>query len=135
MKFQAISLLLLCSAGCKKEEAQQAEKVKVNVGATPPSQPLEAPTGFDVRVIQMQITADGFAPDKLSVKKQEPLKLVVTRTTDETCATEFLIEGTVIKVALPLNKPVEIAWTPTKTGSLKYGCAMEYMVGGVLLVE
>jgi plastocyanin domain-containing protein len=120
---------------CKKPEAVQAEKVKVNVGATPPSEPLEAPTGFEPRQVKMQLTADGFAPDKINVKKDEPLKLLVTRTTDETCATELLIDGTDINVPLPLNKPVEIAFTPKKTGNVKFGCAMEKMVGGVLIVE
>jgi len=38
-------------------------------------------------------------------------------------------------VPLPLNKAVEVAWTPTKAGKVKFGCAMDMMVSGVLLVE
>jgi plastocyanin domain-containing protein len=83
----------------------------------------------------MEVTADGFKPDNLSLKANQPVKFVVKRTSDETCATDLLIEGTDIKVALPLNTAVEVAWTPTKAGKVKFGCAMDFMVSGVLVVE
>ncbi len=87
------------------------------------------------RLITMQVTEDGFVPDSLKLRANEPVKLLVTRTTDATCATELVIDGTDIKVALPLGKQVEVAWTPRKAGSVKFGCAMDMMVSGVLLVE
>ena len=34
----------------------------------------------------------------------------------------------------PANS-VEVTWTPTKAGKVKFGCAMDMMIGGVLLVE
>ena len=114
-------LLSFAFASCKKEEA------------TPQVAP--APRAAGPRTIAMEVTGDGFVPANLTVKSGEPLKLVVTRKTDETCATDLLIDGTDIKVALPLDKPVEVAWTPTRAGKVKFGCAMDMMVGGVLLVE
>ena len=87
------------------------------------------------RTIALEVTGDGFVPANVNVKAGEAVKLVVTRKTDETCATELLIEGTDIKQELPLNKPVEIAWTPTKPGKVKFGCAMDMMVSGMLIVE
>lgn len=87
------------------------------------------------RTVEISVTENGFQPSPISVKKGEPLKLVVTRKTDETCATELVIKDYGIDKQLPLNKPVEIAFTPTKSGELKYGCAMGMMVRGVLLVE
>jgi plastocyanin domain-containing protein len=83
----------------------------------------------------MEVTGDGFVPSNVTLKAGEAVTFVVTRKTDETCATDLLIDGTDIKVALPLDKPVEIAWTPTKAGKVKFGCAMDMMIGGVLLVE
>ena len=85
--------------------------------------------------IAMEVTGDGFVPANVTLKAGQPVIFVITRKTDETCATDLLIEGTDIKTPLPLNKPVEVAWTPTKTGKVKFGCAMDMMVGGVLLVE
>jgi len=40
-----------------------------------------------------------------------------------------------IKATLPLNKPVTVNFTPKKAGELKYGCAMNKMIGGVLSVQ
>lgn len=111
------------SAGCTKDEAATARAEKTAVKPATP------------RVIALEVTADGFSPDNIALKANEPVKFVVTRKTDETCATDLLIDGTDIKVPLPLNSAVEVAWTPTKAGKVKFGCAMDYMVGGMLVVE
>lgn len=94
-----------------------------------------APTASGRQVIELTVTADGFVPADVKVRKDQPVTLHITRLTDQTCATEVLISGTDINVPLPLNQPVDIAYTPTKTGTVKYGCAMNMMVSGVLTVE
>jgi plastocyanin domain-containing protein len=86
------------------------------------------------RTIEMSVTAKGFEPVKVTVKKGEPLHLVVTRKVEATCATEIEIKDAGIREKLPLNKPVAIEFTPQKTGELRYACGMG-MLGGVLLVE
>jgi plastocyanin domain-containing protein len=121
--------ILTLLAGCKKDMAPPAAAVAVKRPADAP-QPAGGP-----RVVPMEVTADGFVPANVSLKANEPVILRVTRRTDETCATELLIDGTDINVKLPLNAAVDVAWTPTKTGSVKFGCAMDKMVGGLLLVE
>ncbi len=123
LRFALVAVLSL--AGCKKDEAPPT--------TPPPATPPAAKAA--PRVIELKVTEDGFQPANLTVKKDQPLKLLVTRVTDATCATELLIEGTDIDVKLPLNAPAEIAWTPTTAGKVKFGCAMDKMVGGILLVE
>jgi plastocyanin domain-containing protein len=131
----------LALVGCKKEEAARPpEPVKAVEAPKPVEPPKEAevakaaaPTAG--RRIDMEVTNDGFQPGNVTLKANEPVTFVVTRKTDSTCATDLLIDGTDIKKALPLNQPVEIAWTPTKAGKVKFGCAMDMMIGGVLLVE
>ncbi len=114
--FLASALLVV---GCKNEKAP--------VAVAPP------PSGD--RVIELKVTEDGFEPSPITVKQGEPLVLKVTRITDKTCATEILIDGTGINVPLPLMQPVEVRYTPSKSGQIRYGCAMGMMVSGVLLVE
>ena len=87
------------------------------------------------RQVELKVSEEGFEPASVSVKKGEPLLLKVTRTTDRTCANEILIEGTDINVPLPLNQTVEVRYTPSKTGQIRYGCGMGMMVSGVLRVE
>jgi len=86
------------------------------------------------RKIEMSVTDDGFVPDNVKVKKGEPLQLVITRKTDRTCATEIVIKDYGINTKLPLNKPVTVSFTPTKSGNVRYACGMD-MIAGVLVVE
>lgn len=125
---------------CKKEEPAAAPKPSPAPAAAPaaptPAPEAAAPAAAAApRVITMEVTGDGFVPANLTVKAGEPVKFVVTRKTDETCALDLLIEGTDIKAPLPLNQAVEVAWTPTKAGKVKFGCAMDMMIGGMLVVE
>jgi plastocyanin domain-containing protein len=122
--------------GCKKDPAPaEAPKPAPEVKPVAEVKPAPAPAAAAARVIELKVTAEGFQPGNITLKKDEPVKFVVTRVSDETCATELLIADTDIKADLPLNKPVEIAWTPTKAGQVKFGCAMNMMVSGLLLVE
>lgn len=88
----------------------------------------------EVKAIQMSVTEKGFEPTLVTVKKGEPVTLVVTRKTDKTCAKEIVIDDEGINEKLPLNQPVTITFTPKKTGEIKYMCGMK-MLGGVLKVE
>jgi plastocyanin domain-containing protein len=86
------------------------------------------------RTVGLSVTEKGFEPTNITVKKGEPLHLVVTRKTDHTCATSIDIKDVGIKKDLPLNQPVAIDFTPEKTGEIRYVCGMG-MIGGVLLVQ
>lgn len=85
--------------------------------------------------VVMTVTDKGFEPQNIRVKKGEPVKLTITRKSDATCATDIVIDEYAIKTPLPLNQPVVVAFTPNKSGKLKYGCAMDKMIGGVISIE
>lgn len=84
--------------------------------------------------VVLSVTDQGFTPSRVKVEKGKPLTLVITRTTEKTCATEIIIPDYGIKRDLPLNEVVTIALTPKKAGEIKYSCAMG-MLGGVLAIE
>ena len=86
------------------------------------------------RTIDLAVTAKGFEPTQIEVKKGEPVHLVVTRKTDATCARELVIQDQGIRKELPLDNPVVIDFTPQKSGEIRYACGMG-MIGGVLLVQ
>ncbi len=94
--------------------------------------PASAPA---VRTLEISVTEDGFEPTPIKVKKDEPLKLVVTRKTQATCAKKLVLDEANVSVDLPLNKPVEVLFTPKKSGRVKYGCQMGKMISGILIVE
>lgn len=85
--------------------------------------------------VALTVTDDGFSPQNLRVHKGQPVVLSITRTSDSTCATDIVIDEYKVNTKLPLNETVKVSFTPTAAGDLKYGCAMQKMVGGVITVE
>jgi hypothetical protein len=89
--------------------------------------------GQEPRTIQLSVTEKGFEPARVKVMVGQPLKLVVTRSTENTCAKEIEIHDANVRADLPLNTPVTLTFTPTADGELKYACRMN-MVTGVIEV-
>jgi plastocyanin domain-containing protein len=95
----------------------------------------ESEPGADTaRTVALAVTAEGFSPSTIRLQRGEAVTLVITRTTDETCAKEIVIPDYAVRKALPLGQPVAIELTPSKTGTVRYTCGMD-MVSGVLVVE
>ena len=86
------------------------------------------------QVVTMEVTSEGFVPAQVKVKANQPVKLLVTRKTDRTCAKAIVIKDFGINKPLPLNQPVEITFTPSKPDQVRYACAMN-MIAGVIIVE
>lgn len=98
-----------------------------SAGAEPPKEVV-------ANKVEMVVTDSGFAPQNITVRKGEPVTLIITRKTNSTCATEIVIDEYAVNTKLPLNQPVTVTFTPTKSGQLKYGCAMNKMIGGVIKI-
>jgi plastocyanin domain-containing protein len=90
--------------------------------------------GAPVQVVEIAVTGKGFVPAAVKVKAGIPVKLVVTRKTERTCATEIVIKDYGVNQPLPLDQAVEVTFTPKKAGSVRYACGMD-MIAGVLTVE
>jgi plastocyanin domain-containing protein len=87
------------------------------------------------RTVEIKVTDDGFQPSPITLTKGQPVLLKVTRTTDATCATDFVLDEHKIHEKLPLNQTVAIRFTPEQTGELKYGCAMDKMISGRFVIQ
>ena len=83
--------------------------------------------------LDVAITEKGFEPNTVEVKKGQPVELVFTRKTDQTCIKEVILDtgASKVKKAVPLNKPVVFKTKFTKAGDLKYVCNMNMFSGTV----
>ena len=113
-----LSLPLHAAAG---EPAQAGMSMSMPMPMPPP-----AP-----QVVEIAVTSAGFVPAHVTVDAGRPVKLVVTRRTDRTCATEIVMKDFGVDRSLPLDRKVEVTVTPAKPGSYRFTCGMG-MVGGVL---
>lgn len=92
-----------------------------------------APAGKTV--VDMEVAEKGFQPKSINVKPGSDVVLRITRKTDVTCSTEIQIPSKKVKVALPLNKSVDIALGKVEKGEIKFGCGMDMMDAGVVTVK
>jgi plastocyanin domain-containing protein len=95
---------------------------------------IAAPAPKREQRVVITVTKSGFEPASVHLKAGQPVRLVVTRTVERTCVTDIVVSEFRIKKPLPLNKPVEVRFTPRKAGTIRYACAMD-MVAGSLIVE
>jgi plastocyanin domain-containing protein len=92
------------------------------------------PEPKDAQVIELTVTSKGFEPSTVTAKSGKPVKLVVTRKTDRTCATEIVMKDFGVNQPLPLDKPVSVVVRPKGPGQYRFACGMD-MVAGVLQVR
>ena len=79
--------------------------------------------------VRITVTKNGYEPFRVKATRGKPLTLVITRTTDETCATEIVIPEVGLAKDLPLGQPVTVTFTPERSGELRYSCAMQMFQG------
>jgi plastocyanin domain-containing protein len=125
-----VTIATLAVFGCKNESSSAGT---AEAPVARPASESEAAKPASNR-IEMAVTADGFVPAAAKVKVGEPVTLVVTRKVERTCATDIVIKDYGINRPLPQNQAVEVTFTPTKAGAIRYACAMD-MIAGQLTAE
>jgi len=95
-----------------------------------------APTGSHDQSVPITVGTAGFEPDRIELKAGIPTRLVFTRTTDATCATEIQVPGFDIgPTSLPLNEPTSIEITPPADGSATFACGMDMVTGTIIVTS
>lgn len=87
-----------------------------------------------VQEATITLTAKGYEPETIRLRRGVPTRLTFIRKFEATCATEVIIEGYDIRRELPLNQPVVIEFTPSRAGVIEYSCSMK-MVGGTISIR
>jgi plastocyanin domain-containing protein len=129
-----LAIVLAAGVGCDNSKKDPAPPAKPTEAVKPAATPVVAGKGGRVEIT---VTEKGYEPEKIAVKKGEPVTLVFTRKTEKTCANEVVMDTGTEKInkPLPLNQPVEFAITFAKSGEIKYGCSMDKMIAGYVTVE
>lgn len=88
-----------------------------------------------VQVLDINVGPGGYEPRDIRLRTGVPARLVFTRTTDETCATQIKVPAFDIgPVDLPLGEPVAVELTPNGVGDFTFTCGMD-MVSGSLMIQ
>lgn len=116
-----LSLLIgtFAAMGCGQKEAAPA--------------PSASASAQGAQRYEVKVGADRYTPDRVEAKSGEPLTLVFTRTTDQGCGQQLVIASENIRKDLPLNKPVEVTFTPKAAGELRFSCGMNMYNGAIVV--
>ena len=85
------------------------------------------------REVHVDVTDAGFDPSDIQVPAGQAVTLVITRKTDQTCATEVVFPSLGQRHSLPLNQPVRIALPASAGGTLSYQCGMNMLSGRITI--
>lgn len=85
--------------------------------------------------IDLSVTENGFEPNSIDVNPGSEVVLKVTRKTDSTCAKQVQIPSMKIKKDLPLNKTISISLGKLEKGEIRFGCGMNMMEAGRIIVR
>ena len=106
-------------------------------GGAKTAQKTEAPApvaATGAQEVHLTVTDAGFEPAEVTIAKDRPIILTVTRKTDQTCAREIVFKDLDLKRDLPLNQEVRIELPARPAGTLNYACGMD-MIKGSLVVQ
>lgn len=116
--FQNGSVLVRLGSG----SSQKSDEVKTAVSAK------------DAQVIRVTQRANGYSPTTLTVKKGQPVKLIVDSQDSYTCAVSFILPKEGIRKTLQPGENV-FEFTPDKAGPLPFSCSMGMYRGVINVVE
>lgn len=113
----------------------RAERERLGLRATsaPPAGRGSMQRTTPVQEARVTVTDASFTPERITLEAGVPARVTFTRTSDKTCATEVVFPSLNIKRALPLNQPVVIEFTPSKTGEVAFTCGMNMLRGTVVV--
>ncbi len=104
---------------------------------TPWGRAVLAPAASAERVIEVDVTPDGFEPKHFLVQSGESLTFLVTRRVEHTCVTSVVLSLDVdsrIERELPLDEPVPITVRFEAPGELGMSCPMN-MYGATIQIR
>lgn len=136
---------LIAATGCKKEQPSSPSVGEATREAAKPAAEVPAETGSpeqagaevpaNTRHVAVEVTNEGFVPSRIDATVGETVVLDITRKTDETCANNLMIPDKGVKLDLPLNETVSVPVEVGQAGTIKFGCQMGMMIGGVIVAK
>ncbi len=105
--------------------------VNVPAGNTEPAKAANVPDG----ATKITVSASGYSPESISVKKGQPVKLAFYRPDAAGCGGEVVFSKQNITKKLPVGETVLVEFTPTEAGEIAFACGMNMMRGKVVVSE
>ncbi len=113
-------LLLVLTTGCERRATA--------------TDPEAAPAEGNVARTSRSVTIDGtgYHPNSVSAPAGQPVRLTLTRTSDEGCGQQVVFPTLNIRRDLPLNRAVVVDFSMPASGSVAFTCGMDMFRGSIV---
>ena len=105
--------------------------VNVPAGIAEPIKGANIPTG----ATQITVSANGYEPSSIPVKKGQPVKLAFYRADANNCGGEVIFAKQNIRKKLPVGETVLVEFTPTEAGEIGFACGMDMLRGKLVVTD
>ncbi|HXG84003.1 MAG TPA: cupredoxin domain-containing protein [Pyrinomonadaceae bacterium] len=105
--------------------------VNVPAGNNEPAKAANVPEG----ATKITVSASGYEPASIPVKKGQPVKLAFYRPDAAGCGGEVVFSKQNITKKLPVGETVLVEFTPTEAGEIAFACGMNMLRGKVVVSE
>lgn len=82
--------------------------------------------------LQLTVDGTGYHPSSISAPSGKPVRLTVTRTSDEGCGQQIVFPSLNIRRDLPLNQAVTVEFTMPASGNVAFTCGMDMLRGSIV---
>ncbi len=120
LRLAAALLLLTLGTACKRDSPRTTEEPAPPAGSAPPTS------------LSVTVDAAGYHPSSLSAPAGGPVRLTITRTSDEGCGQQIVFPSLQLRRDLPLNRAVVVDFTMPASGSVAFACGMDMLRGTVV---
>ena len=130
-----ITILAFASA-CERGATATAQGTQpIATTATTANHSAHAPVATGATgTADLQLTVDGtgYHPSSISAPSGKPVRLTITRTSDEGCGQQIVFPSLNIRRDLPLNQAVTVEFTMPTSGNVAFACGMDMLRGSIV---
>ena len=87
-----------------------------------------------VQIVRMNQTGSGYTPNRFTIKKDIPVKWIITSLDSQTCASSIVSDKLGVRASLKSGDNV-FEFTPKEVGSIRFSCLMGMYTGSFNVVD
>lgn len=130
--FGILTILAFASA-CERGATATAQGTQpTTTTATTADHSAHATAATGAADLQVTVDGTGYHPSSISAPPGKPVRLTITRTSDEGCGQQIVFPSLNIRRDLPLNQAVTVEFTMPASGSVAFTCGMDMLRGSIV---
>ena len=128
-----ILTILVFASACERGATATAQGTQpTTTTATTTDHAAHATAATGTADLQLTVDGTGYHPSSISAPSGKPVRLTITRTSDEGCGQQIVFPSLNIRRDLPLNQAVTVEFTMPASGSVAFTCGMDMLRGSIV---